>query len=77
MTPTVKMNFQSDTDYTRDLWSCPGCSIPGDIMGSRDTQQHVLICCTYEEFRVGKDLTKDKDIVKYFEKVIQKRLDTG
>ena len=75
MTPTVKMNFQSDTHYTRDLWSCSGCSIPGDITGSRDTQQHVLSCHAYEEFRVGKDLTKDKDIVKYFEQVIQKRLD--
>ena len=74
MTPTVKMNFPSDTQYTRDLWSCPGCSIPGDVMGNRDTQQHVLICLAYEEFRDGKDLTKDKDIVKYFEQVIQKRL---
>ena len=24
MTPTVKMNFQSDQQFTRDLWSCPG-----------------------------------------------------
>ena len=51
--------------------------IPGDIIGSRDTQQHVLIGSTYEEFRVGKDLTKDKNIVKHFEQVIQKRLNNA
>ena len=59
------------------MWSCPGCSIPGDVMGNRDTQQHVLICLAYEEFRDGKDLTEDKDIVKYFEQVIQKRLNNA
>ena len=75
MTPTIRMNFQSDTHYTHDLWSCPGCSIPGDVMGSRDTQQHVLICTAYEEYREGKDFSIDKDIVKYFEQVIQRRLD--
>ena len=74
MTPTVKMNFQSNTQYIRDLWSCPGCSIPGDVMGNRDTQQHVLLCPAYEEYREGKDITNDNDLVRYFEQVIKRRL---
>ena len=75
MTPTVKMNFPSDTQYTRDLWTCPGCSTPGDVLGSRDTQQHILICLAYEAYREGKDITADKDMVKYFQQVIQNRLE--
>ena len=47
MTPTVKMNFQSDTQYKLDLWACPGCSIPSDVMGNRDTRTHVLVCPAY------------------------------
>ena len=77
MTPTVKMNFQSNTQYIRDLWSCPGCSIPGDVMGNRDTQQHVLLCPAYEEYREGKDITNDNDLVRYFEQVIKRRLDNA
>ena len=37
MTPTVKMNFQSDSEFARELWTCPGCSEPGDVTGCSDT----------------------------------------
>ena len=46
----------------------------GDVMGNRDTQQHVLICPAYEVYREGKDISSDRDMVKYFEQVIEKRL---
>ena len=75
MTPTIKMNFQSDQQHVRDLWTCPGCSEPGDVMGSRDTQRHVMVCPGYQEFREDKDLSQDKDIVDYFKQVIKHRLD--
>ena len=26
MTPTVRMNFQCDTEFARKLWMCTGCS---------------------------------------------------
>ena len=70
----VKKSWKSIAQVDQVMWSCPGCSIPGDVMGNRDTQQHVLTYLAYEEFRDVKDLTEDKDIVKYFEQVIQKRL---
>ena len=75
MAPTIKMNFQSDQQFARDLWTCPGCSEPGDVMGSRDTQRHVMVCPGYQEFREDRDLSEDKDIVEYFKLVINHRLD--
>ena len=75
MTPTIKMNFQSDQQHARDLRTCPGCSETGDVMGSRDTQRHVMVCSGYQEFREDRDLSQDKDIVEYFKQVIKHRLD--
>ena len=74
MTPTVKMNFQSDPEYTRDMWRCSGCLAEGNPMGNRDTQLHVMVCPGYEEYRQDKNLSKDKDIVEYFKQVIDHRL---
>ena len=74
MTPTIQMNFQSDSQHTKELWTCPECAEPGDAIGCRDTQRHVLICPGYEAFRENMDLTNDKDIVTYFQQVIQHRL---
>ena len=75
MTPTVKMNFQSDVEYTHDMWACPGCSTSGDVLGCRDTQRHIMVCPGYDSFRQDKDLSQDKDIVQYFQEVIKHRLD--
>ena len=75
MTPTVKMNVQSDSEFTRDLWTCPGCSVPGDVTGCRDTQRHIMVCTGYETLRQDKDLSTDKGIVSYFQQVMNPRLD--
>ena len=76
MTPTVRMNFQSDPKFTAALWACPGCkdSVSNEVIGCRDTQDHVLICPAYAAFRQGKDLSKDTELVKYFQNIIQHRL---
>ena len=73
MTPTVKMNLQSDSEFTRELWTCPGCSEPGDVTGSRDTQRHIMVCTGYENLREDKDLSTDKGLVSYFQQVIKQR----
>ena len=72
MTPSIRMNFQSDVQHTRDMWACPGCLTGGDI-GCRDTQYHVMICPSYADLRQDKDLTKDKDVVHYFQQFIKVR----
>ena len=74
MTPTIRMNFQSDSEFTRLLWACPGCSIPGDVTGARDTQNHVLICDSYAKFREGRNLNVDEDLVSFFKAVINDRM---
>ena len=80
MTPTVRMNFPSDTDFARKLWTCPGCSDEkaeyATVEGMRDTQAHILSCPRYEDLREDKDLSSDKDLVGYFRLVMNRRLDT-
>ena len=76
MTPTVKMNFQSDAEYTRDMWRCSGCLTEDNPMGNRDTQLHVMVCPGYQDFRQDKNLSEDKDIVNFFKQVIDHRLNT-
>ena len=53
-TPTVKMNFPSDEELSRQFWACSGCdasdSRGGEGIGSRDTQQHIMVCPGYAEF---------------------------
>ena len=49
------MNFKSDQHHARDLKTCPGCSEPGDVMGSRNTQRHVMVCPEYQVFREDSD----------------------
>ena len=74
MTPTVKMNFKSEPEYTRDMWRCSGCLTEDNPMGNRDTQLHVMVCPGYEDYRKDKNLADDKDIVEYFKLVIDHRL---
>ena len=80
MTPTVRMNFPSDKEFARMIWTCPGCSddktVYEEVEGIRDTQAHILICPGYSELREDKDLSTDRDLVAYFRNVIQKRLKT-
>ena len=74
MTPTVKMNFQSDPGYAEDMWRCSGCLTENNPMGNRDTQRHIMVCPGYEDYRQDKNLSEDKDIVEYFKQVIDHRL---
>ena len=73
MTPNVAMNFQSEKKYVARLWSCPGCYV-NEESSSRDTQAHMLQCQAYAHLRTGKDLSKDKDLVEYIQKIINSRV---
>ena len=65
-TKTVQMNYKGEKKYIKNGWKCQDCEIP-------DTQDHIVRCPCYQQLRVGKDLTSDKDLVEYFRKVIQIR----
>ena len=73
MTPTVKMNFQSEIKFSKNLWVCEACK-PLKGFGFRDTQEHVMVCSAYTKFREGRNLQKGKDLVDYFACVLQQRL---
>ena len=81
MMATVRMNFPSDQEFSRKLWTCSGCTQDkpsqghDQVVGYRDTQTHILSCEGYADLRENKDLTCDKDLVKYFSLVIKKRLE--
>ena len=66
MTRTVKLNFASDKQFAADLWTCWHCPMI-------DSQSHVIVCPAYQEFRHGKNLENDQDLVYYFQKVIKLR----
>ena len=72
MVPGVKMNFQSDSKYTLDLWTCDSCRLQGQI-GYRDTQQHILHCSAYEGIRQGRNFEVDADLIDYFKQVLDLR----
>ncbi len=39
----------------------------------RDTEEHIKVCPSYEDLRVGRDLSEDVDLVAYFTEVIERR----
>ena len=66
MTISVKMNYKGISKYAESKWQCDNCHLP-------DTQDHIMVCDAYRSLSVGKDLTKDRDIVDYFRNVIKSR----
>ena len=68
MTPTIRMNFLNDEDFSKKLWMCPGCD------NRLDTQAHVMTCPAYSQLREDRDLSKNKDLVVYFSDVVRLRL---
>ena len=70
MVRTVKMNFSRDNKYMADLWCCWHCPYV-------DSQVHIQICPAYQQFREGKDMNNDKDLVEFYRKVIKMRDDNN
>ena len=66
MVPTIKSDFPSDSTYAEKLWKCDECE-------RVDSIRHIKVCPGYEELRSDKDLSKDEDLVKYFQDVLNVR----
>ena len=66
MTKTVKMNFQSDIAFKKQLWKCSHCP-------NIDTQSHIRHCPAYEHLRIGKNFDNDQHLVRYYKQVIAVR----
>ena len=56
------MNQKSNKEYAEKLWKCEEC-------GKQDTNSHLLWCTGYSELREGKDLSCDKQLCNYLQKI--------
>ena len=65
MTPTVRMNLPSDSEFESKLCTCQGCTEDktgyDTVGGLRDMQAHILICPGYSELREDNDNDNDID----------------
>ena len=62
----IKGNFKNL--YRGNDLRCQGCR------QEVDTQSHVLQCMEYEDLREDMDMKKDDDMIKYFRKVLNRRM---
>ena len=65
----LKGNDKNDKTYKAEKLRCDACK--NDI----ETQSHVLVCPAYDELREGLVIENVDDQVKYFRKVLKKRMD--
>ena len=65
MLRTVQMNFKRKPEYIANHFKC--------ACGQCDVQAHLTSCRSYEHLRAGLDLSRDVDLVRYYQRVIQER----
>ena len=91
MTP-LAMNFKREKRFRDNGWICLGCQgqqparsedsqsdpplPPSDQEPAFETEQHVLHCWAYSDLREGKDLSRDEDLIRYFQDVFKRRADS-
>ena len=68
MTQHVKMNQKNNQEYAEALWRCEEC-------GMQDTNAHLLWCVGYASLREGKDLSCDKQLCNYLQRIFKARSD--
>ena len=62
-----RANFKNK--YERNNLECQGCG------GAMDDQTHAMHCSAYTDLREGLDMEKDVDLVLYFRKVMESRME--
>ena len=62
MTQHVRMNQKNNEEYSAALCKCEEC-------GQQDTNSHLLYCDGYQSLRDGKDLSSDKQLCEYLQKI--------
>ena len=66
MIKEAKLNFPNDPTYKSQGFQCDFCQ-------SISSQNHIKVCKEFENFREGKNLEEDMDLIQYFVDVIQYR----
>ena len=62
-----KLNFKGNQKYKEEKYKCDSCETEDD------DNLHVLYCNSYKELRKEKDLSNNKDLAEYLQKVLQIR----
>ena len=60
-------NFRNQKEYADALWKCSSCQ------EAVDTFSHAKWCIAHSDLRQGKDLSIDKDLVRYITEVLLRR----
>ena len=66
MSKNVKMNYKGDPAFEKSLWKCQKCL-------NQDSERHLLWCSGYADLRQGLDLSEDRDLCQYLQKINQSR----
>ena len=68
MSQFVKMNYKGSKKYTAEGWKCEECL-------ELDTEDHLIWCSGYKDFRDNLNLESDKDLATYLHRIFIKRSD--
>ena len=60
----AKLNMKNSHNFASEQWKCDACK-------KIDSQSHILWCPFFAPLREGKDISNDKDLVEYFQKVFK------
>ena len=81
MTPRVASSFHRDPKYRSFGYMCVGCSVVrgsegGNNKGNQylDSEDHILRCSSYQDLRQHLDLNVQREMLKYFQLVIDRRI---
>ena len=66
---TCMTHFSSDQNYLKAMFECINCS-----EGKIDTLSHWRECTSFSKFRQHRNLDSDRNLVDYYQDIIQMRL---
>ena len=83
----LAMNYRNEKKFRDRGWVCLGCqSLPppeggeGGVSGGQqepgpvlETDEHVLYCRAYSDLRENKNLSRDEDLILYYQQVCERR----
>lgn len=67
---TCKRHFSSDKFNIKTMFSCESCSSDDYKIASVDVLSQWRVCSSYRIFRKSRDLSKDSDLVAYYQDII-------
>ena len=68
----VAGNYTHHNKYAATGWRCQACQLE-----VQEDQEHLRSCDGYSDFRVGKDLTEENELVNFVKNVMARRKERG